>query len=67
MFIWTNINFTYTTFSNFSMKYIVMCNVYTDVGGIKMYTMFVYLYVIHLLNSWITSTYRRATHGITIT
>ena len=26
---------TYTTFTNFSPKYLVMCKVYTDVGGIK--------------------------------
>ena len=25
----------YTTFTNFSMKYHMMCKVYTDVGGIK--------------------------------
>ena len=25
----------YTTLTNFSMKYLVMCNVYKDVGGIK--------------------------------
>ena len=25
----------YTTLSNFSTKYLVMCKVYTDVGGIK--------------------------------
>ena len=25
----------YTTFTNFSMKFLVMCKVYTDVGGIK--------------------------------
>ena len=25
----------YTTFTNFSMKYLVMCKVYTDVCGIK--------------------------------
>ena len=25
----------YTTFTNFSMKYLVMCIVYTDDGGIK--------------------------------
>ena len=25
----------YTTFAKFSMKYLVMCNVYTDVGGMK--------------------------------
>ena len=25
----------YTTFTNFSTKYRVMCTVYTDVGGIK--------------------------------
>ena len=25
----------YTTFTNFSMKYLVMCKVCTDVGGIK--------------------------------
>ena len=28
-------NMVYTTFTNFSMKYLVMCKVYTDVGGIK--------------------------------
>ena len=27
--------YIYTTFTNFSMKYHVMCKVYTDVGGIK--------------------------------
>ena len=26
----------YTTFTIFSMKYLVMCKVYTDVGGIKL-------------------------------
>ena len=26
---------TYTTLTIFSTKYLVMCNVYTDVGGIK--------------------------------
>ena len=25
----------YTTFTNFSTKYVVMCKVFTDVGGIK--------------------------------
>ena len=25
----------YTTFTNFSMKYLVVCKVYTYVGGIK--------------------------------
>ena len=25
----------YTTHTNFSTKYLVMCKVYTDVGGIK--------------------------------
>ena len=25
----------YTTFTNLSIKYLVMCKVYTDVGGIK--------------------------------
>ena len=25
----------YTTFTNFSMKYLMMCMVYTDIGGIK--------------------------------
>ena len=25
----------YTTFTNLSMKYLVMCKVYTDAGGIK--------------------------------
>ena len=33
----------YTTFTNFSTKYHVMCKVYTDKGGIKSYTMFVHL------------------------
>ena len=28
-------NMFYTTFTNFSMKYFVMCKVYTDVGGIR--------------------------------
>ena len=27
--------FIYTTLTNFSTKYLMMCNVYTDVGGIK--------------------------------
>ena len=26
----------YTTLTNFSMKYLIMCKVYTDVGGIKL-------------------------------
>ena len=30
----TKSNF-YTTHTNFSTKYLVMCKVYTDVGGIK--------------------------------
>ena len=25
----------YTTFTNYNMKYLVMCKVYTDVDGIK--------------------------------
>ena len=29
----------YTTFTNFSMKYHLMCKVYTDVGGKNGYTM----------------------------
>ena len=51
------------------MKYLAMCKVYTDVGDIK------YLY--HVCqpyvrestrnSSWIITTYRRTTHGITIT
>ena len=28
-------NVVYTTFANLSMKYLVICKVYTDVGGIK--------------------------------
>ena len=28
-------NYYYTTLTNFSTKYLVMCKVYTDVGGIK--------------------------------
>ena len=31
----TQLNDHYTTFTNFSMKYHLMCKVYTDVGGIK--------------------------------
>ena len=30
-----SINPFYTTLTNFSTKYLVMCNVYTGVGGIK--------------------------------
>ena len=30
-----NIKGLYTTLTNFSAKYLVMCKVYTDVGGIK--------------------------------
>ena len=26
---------TYTTLTNLSMKYLMMCKVYTDVGGVK--------------------------------
>ena len=26
---------TYTTLTNLNTKYLVMCNVYTDVGGVK--------------------------------
>ena len=29
------VKYTYTTFTNFSMKYLVICKVYTDVSGIK--------------------------------
>ena len=28
-------NIYYTTFTNLNTKYLVMCKVYTDVGGIK--------------------------------
>ena len=28
----------YTTLTDFSMKYLVICKVYTDVGGINSYT-----------------------------
>ena len=31
----TSFAYIYTTFTNFSMKYLVMCMVYTDDGGIK--------------------------------
>ena len=31
----TDGNYHYTTFANFSMKYLAMCKVYTDVNGIK--------------------------------
>ena len=27
--------YTYTTLTNFSTKYLTMCKVYTDVGGIE--------------------------------
>ena len=34
----------YTTLpTNFSTKYLVLCKVYTDVGGKNSYTMFVHL------------------------
>ena len=33
--ITSNDKLIYTTFTNFSMKYLVMCMVYTDDGGIK--------------------------------
>ena len=32
---WVLINLSYTTLTNFSTKYLVICKVYTDVGGIK--------------------------------
>ena len=35
----------YTTVTNFITKYHVMYKVYTDVGGIKDYTMLVHLYL----------------------
>ena len=35
----------YTIFTNFSMYFIVVCRVYTVLGGINSYTMFVHLYV----------------------
>ena len=28
--------FIYTTLANFRTKYLVICNVYTDIGGIKL-------------------------------
>ena len=31
----TTVSRYYTTFTNFSMTYLVMCKVYTDVGGIR--------------------------------
>ena len=31
----TDIKIAYTTFADFSMKYHLMCKVYTDIGGIK--------------------------------
>ena len=43
--IFSEIKVNYTTFTNFSMKYFVMYNAYTDVSGINSYTMFVHLYV----------------------
>ena len=41
---YSNIQF-FTTFTNFTMKCLVVCKVYTDVGGINSYTMYVHLYV----------------------
>ena len=35
----------YTTLTNFSTKYLVMCKVYTDLSGINSSKMFVHLYV----------------------
>ena len=35
LFIHSCYNSFYTTFTNFSMKYLVMCKVYTNIGGIK--------------------------------
>ena len=32
---WLNGNLSYTILTNFSMKYLVVCKVYTDVGGMK--------------------------------
>ena len=34
-----------TILTNFSMKYLVMCKVYSDVGDINSYAMFVHMYV----------------------
>ena len=34
-----------TNYTTFTTKYLMMCKVYTDEGGIISYTMFVYLYV----------------------
>ena len=33
-----SVKFPFTTLTNFSTNYLMMCNVYTDVGGIKYYT-----------------------------
>ena len=35
----------YTTLTNLSTNYLMMCKVYTDVAGIKSYNMFVHRYV----------------------
>ena len=62
----------YTTLTNFSMNYLMMCKVYTDEGGSKQ------LYhvcppvrkIIHslkLMDYLHESTYRLTNHGITIT
>ena len=34
--MWTRLKIIYTTFTNFSMKYLVLCKVYTHVDGIKL-------------------------------
>ena len=47
----------YIILSNFSTKYLVICKVYTGVGGIRKSTW----------SLWIISMYRWTTHGITIT
>ena len=35
LMLYIQVNNFYTTLTNFSLKYLVMCKVYTDVGGIK--------------------------------
>ena len=35
----------YTSLTSFSMNYLVVCKVYTDIGGINSYTMIFHLYL----------------------
>ena len=40
----------YNTLTNFSTEYLMVCKIYTDVGGVNSYTKFVHLYVLNLVD-----------------